>query len=118
VKIIGNVILLQIPSIGVNGAAIASSLNNIIVFLVSYIVLKKAIKLNLKPRKFVIKPLIASIIMSVCSYTVYLGLNRNIIFRKNSNYYFTNFCSGNIWCFSYSFKNIYKRRVYNDTLWN
>ena len=86
-KIIGNVILLQIPSIGVNGAAIASSLNNIIVFLVSYIVLKKAIKLNLKPRKFVIKPLIASIIMSVCSYTVYLGLNRNIIFRKNSNYY-------------------------------
>lgn len=110
--------MLQIPSIGVNGAAIASSLNNIVVFLVSYIVLKKAIKLNLKPRKFIIKPLIASIIMSVCSYTVYLGLSRNITIRKNSNYYFINFCSRNIWNFGYSLKNIYKRRIYNDTIWN
>lgn len=71
VKIILNIILLQIPEIGVNGAAIASSINNIIVFLISYKALRRVLKLNLKPKKFIIKPLIATGIMSVCSFTLY-----------------------------------------------
>lgn len=40
-------------------------------FLVSYIILKKTIKLNLKVGKFIIKPLIATFIMCICSYTLY-----------------------------------------------
>lgn len=69
VKIISNIVL--IPIIGVNGAAIGSSLNNVVVFLISYIVLTKTIRLKLKPSKFVIKPLLATCIMCVCSYTLY-----------------------------------------------
>lgn len=69
VKIISNITL--IPIIGVNGAAIGSSLNNVVVFLVSYIVLKKTLRLNLKTKKFIIKPIIATLIMSVTSYVLY-----------------------------------------------
>lgn len=74
-KIISNIVL--IPLIGVNGAAIGSNINNIIVFLISYTVLVRTIKLNLKLKKFIIKPLIATLIMSVCSYTIYKLLLRN-----------------------------------------
>lgn len=77
VKIISNIVLIQIPGIGVNGAAIGSNLNNIVIFLISYFVLAKTIKLDLKPTKFVIKPLIATAIMCVCSYTLYKLLLRN-----------------------------------------
>ena len=69
VKIISIIALIQI--IGVNGAAIGSSLNNVVVFLVSYMVLKKTLKLNLKTKKFIIKPVIATFIMSVSSYVLY-----------------------------------------------
>lgn len=74
VKLILNIILINIPAIGVNGAAIGSIINNIVVFIISYIVLKKAIKLNLRPVKFIVKPIFATLIMCVCSYTLYLGL--------------------------------------------
>ena len=74
VKLILNVILIKIPEIGVNGAAIGSIINNIIVFVISYIILKKAIKLNLRPIKFVIKPVLATFIMCICSYTLYMLL--------------------------------------------
>ncbi len=116
VKIISNIILIQIPEIGVNGAAIGSNLNNIVVFLVSYMILKKTIKLNLKPGKFIIKPLFATIIMCICSYTLFSILNRNIRNRKNSNNNFNFICNYNIYNICYSIKNIYKRRTYNDTI--
>jgi len=74
VKLILNIILINIPEIGVNGAAIGSIINNIVVFIISYIVLKKAIKLNLRPVKFIVKPIFATLIMGVCSYTLYIGL--------------------------------------------
>lgn len=77
IKIISNIILIQIPWIGVNGAAIGSNLNNIAVFLISYGILKKVIKLDLKPIKFVVKPLTATGIMSICAYTLYKILLRN-----------------------------------------
>ena len=74
IKLILNIILIRIPGIGVNGAAIGSIINNIVVFIISYIILKKAIKLNLRPFKFVIKPVFATFIMCVCSYTLYMLL--------------------------------------------
>ena len=82
VKIIFNIILIQIPGIGVNGAAIASNLNNIVVFLISFIVLKNTIKLDLKLNKFIFKPLIATAIMCVCSYSLYMILANGIFAEK------------------------------------
>lgn len=74
VKLISNIILIQIPEIGVNGAAIGSILNNIVAFIISYIMLSKTIKLNIKLTKFIIKPTLATIIMCLCSYSLYLIL--------------------------------------------
>ncbi len=74
VKLILNIILIQIPEIGVNGAAIASIVNNIIVFAISYYILKKTIKLEIKSVKYVIKPILATLIMCICSYSLYIIL--------------------------------------------
>lgn len=117
VKIISNIILLQIPGISVNGAAIGSNLNNIVVFLISYFVLTRTIKLKLKPMKFFVKPLIATGIMSVCSYTLYSILIKVMGARKNCNNNFIIICSSIIFYFSNCTKNIYKRRTFNDTIW-
>lgn len=70
-KLIINIWLIQIPGIGVYGAAIGSIINNIVAFILSYIVLKKTIKLNIKTMKYVIKPIIATMIMAICSYYTY-----------------------------------------------
>ena len=77
VKLILNLILIKIPSIGVNGAAIASIANNIVAFVISFYILKKTIKLNLSFSKFIIKPIIATGIMGICSYALYLILQQN-----------------------------------------
>ena len=71
-KLITNIWLIQIPGIGVYGAAIGSIINNIVAFGLSYIVLAKTIKLEAKFTKCVIKPIIATIIMGICSYYTYL----------------------------------------------
>lgn len=72
IKLIINICLIQIPGIGVYGAAIGSIINNIIAFALSYIVLVKTIKIDTKLSKYVIKPLIATILMGICSYYIYL----------------------------------------------
>ena len=84
VKTIINIVFIQIPEIGVNGAAIGSIVNNILIFGISYYVLAKNIKLNISLRKFVVKPLIATFIMCVCSYTLYLVLLKADIMAKVS----------------------------------
>lgn len=71
-KLIINIWLIQIPEIGVYGAVIGSIINNIVAFALSYIVLAKTVKLDLKFTKCVIKPLIATMIMGICSYYIYL----------------------------------------------
>ena len=71
VKLVLNVILIQIPGIGVNGAAIGSIVNNVLVFAISYYILSKTIKLDIKPIKFVIKPILATFIMCITSYYLY-----------------------------------------------
>ncbi len=73
-KLILNIILIKIPWIGVNGAAIGSIINNILVFAISYYILTKAVKLDMKFSKFVLKPILATFIMSACSYWLYLML--------------------------------------------
>jgi stage V sporulation protein B len=75
VKLVLNIWLIQIPEIGVYGAAIASIINNIVAFALSYIVLLRTIKLDLKFGKTVIKPIIATSIMGICSYYLFLLLS-------------------------------------------
>lgn len=80
-KLAINIWLIQIPEIGVYGAAIGSIINNIVAFALSYIVLIKTIKLDIKFGKCVIKPIIATIIMGICSYYTYLLLEGIISMR-------------------------------------
>lgn len=70
-KLILNLILVPNPNFGVNGAAIASVVNNFFAFFLSFIVLRKTIKLNINFVKFILKPAIATLAMCVCSYYLY-----------------------------------------------
>ena len=74
VKLILNLILVPIPSIGANGAAIASVACHVVAFSIAITSLKRTIKLDLGFPKFVIKPIIATFIMAICSYFIYLTL--------------------------------------------
>ena len=53
----------------------ASVACHVIAFSISIVCLKKAFKLKLPINKFVIKPLIATAIMGICSYFMYLVLS-------------------------------------------
>ena len=76
-----NLILVPIPEIGVNGAAIASVACHLVAFTIAMTVLRKTIKLDLTFSKFVIKPVIAVTIMGICSYFSYITLS-GIIAQK------------------------------------
>jgi len=80
-KLILNLILVPIPEIGVNGAAWASVVCHLVAFTIAITALRKNIKLNLTFSKFVIKPILATIIMGICSYFMYLVLS-GIIMQK------------------------------------
>ena len=71
VKLVLNIILIQIPGIGINGAVIGSIVNNVLVFGISYYILTKTIKLDIKPFKYVVKPILATFIMCVTSYYLF-----------------------------------------------
>lgn len=74
VKLILNIVLIPIPSIGVNGAAIGSVVCHIISFIIGLVVLKKTTQIKLGIGKFLIKPLLAGIMMGICSYFIYTKL--------------------------------------------
>jgi len=67
-------ILVPIPEIGVNGAAIASVACHLVAFAIAITALRKNIKLDLTFSKFVLKPVMATAIMGICSYFIYLLL--------------------------------------------
>ena len=73
-KLVLNLILVPIPEIGVNGAAIASVACHMVAFTIAITSLKRNIKLNLTFSKFIIKPVIATTIMGICSYFIYSSL--------------------------------------------
>ena len=70
-KLIFNLMLIPMPYIGIYGASIASVLCHMVAFTVVLTVLNKSIDLQLDFGKFIIKPILATIIMVICSYTVY-----------------------------------------------
>ena len=73
-KLIFNLVLVPNPAFGVNGAAIGSVACHMVAFAIAFTVLRKNIKLDLTVGKFVIRPLLATIIMGVCSYFLYSKL--------------------------------------------
>lgn len=75
VKFIVNLILVPMPQFGANGAAIGSVVCHIVSFTIGFTVLRKNMKLNLGFSKFILKPLIATAMMAICSYAVYMILN-------------------------------------------
>ena len=79
VKLILNLILVPIPEIGVNGAAWASVACHAVAFTISIICLRKAFNLKFPAKKFVIKPIIATAIMAICSYFIYYVLSGIIV---------------------------------------
>jgi stage V sporulation protein B len=79
VKLILNLVLVPIPQIGVNGAAWASVACHLVAFTIAITSLKRTIKPKLVFSKFVIKPIIATFIMGVCSYYIYILLSGIIV---------------------------------------
>lgn len=73
-KFIINVTLVPIPKIGVNGAAIGTIVCNVIACLIGFTVLRKNMDIEFKFSKYILKPIMATLIMSVCSYAVYIVL--------------------------------------------
>lgn len=73
-KYICNVLLIPNPNFGINGAAIGSVLCYVIADLIAFAVLKKSIKIETKFTKFIIKPILASAIMGVISYGLYINI--------------------------------------------
>lgn len=71
VKLILNLILVPIPYIGVKGAAWASVACHAVAFTIAFKSLRKNIELKLPMSKFVIKPIVATAMMGICSYYVY-----------------------------------------------
>ena len=79
VKLILNLILVPMPQFGANGAAFASVVCHIISFSIGYTVLKKHIDLKMTFGKFVVKPLLATIMMSVITYFLHGVLTNTAI---------------------------------------
>ena len=81
VKLILNLVLIPIPSIGVYGATIGSVACHMVAFTIAINALRKNIKLDLTFSKFVIKPILATTIMGICSYFIYSTLSGIIVER-------------------------------------
>lgn len=74
-KIVGNYILVGIPSINILGAVFGNTIYYMIPLVLGNIVLKKTLKLKVNVFVHGVKPLIAALFMGVVVYPVYLVLN-------------------------------------------
>lgn len=70
-KFILNTLLIRQPSINIYGAPIGSIICQIISFSYSFTVLSKTVSLSLNLKKYILKPLMCSVIMGVCAYFVH-----------------------------------------------
>lgn len=72
IKFALNIIL--IPQIGINGASISSIISHIVTLIIVLKELKKSLNLRFEISKFIFRPIIISILMSISSYAVYINL--------------------------------------------
>lgn len=73
-KFVLNLVLVPIPTIGAAGAAFATAACHAVAFIIGFSVLKRNMKIDLTFSKFIVKPILATIAMGICSYGVYLLL--------------------------------------------
>ena len=78
IKFILNILLVRIKEIGIIGAVISTLVCHIVSFFISFIILKRNIKIKIDFIKFIIKPIIACFMMVFISYNSYILLNRII----------------------------------------
>ena len=64
IKFICNIVLIPNEKIGIFGAIFGTFLCNVIAFIISFAVLNKSLKLKFEFKKFIFKPVIATILMS------------------------------------------------------
>lgn len=81
VKFILNLILIPIPSIGINGVAIGSIVCHLISFSIGFIVLKNTLNIKFPTRRYITKPIIATAIMCIASYLLYIILAQLISWK-------------------------------------
>lgn len=74
-KFILNLVLVPIPEIGAAGAAFATVVCHAVAFFIGFQVLRANMELELSISKFLIKPVIATAMMGICSYAVYFILS-------------------------------------------
>jgi len=70
IKLLFNVLLL--PLIGVSGAIVSSIVSHVITFIICFLSLKRIFNVSFAIDKVLIKPVIASLIMIVSSYLIYI----------------------------------------------
>ena len=67
-------VLIPIPTIGINGAAIASVAGQAVMALIMFVATKKALDLELKVGKYLLKPIFATLVMAIVAYFSYNGI--------------------------------------------
>ena len=71
IKLAINFTLVPMPHINIKGAVYGTLACYIVASLINFIALKKNFKLNLGVGNFIIKPLVATIVMAIAAYTTY-----------------------------------------------
>lgn len=74
-KVILNLLLIRNPDINIYGAAISSIVCQLVAFLVNFFVLIRHVPIRITLMKYIIKPLIAGIIMGLAAFGVYHLIN-------------------------------------------
>ena len=81
-KFFANVFFISNPIIGIKGAAIGNIICNVMVFSIGFFCLKKNLRLKIEFEKLFLKPIFATLLMSV--YAIILKiLLKNIILKKS-----------------------------------
>ncbi len=71
VKLVLNLVLIRIPGINIYGAVISTIACQVVAFLISFLVMIKYISLKITLIKYIVKPLIAGIIMGAAAVGIY-----------------------------------------------
>ena len=101
---------------GTAGAAISTVICHFVVTVIDFNILKRTINLKLDKIKFLIKPVLATIIMGIITYSIYIlitpcfGEKISTIFILRFNYYYLLY-------FNYNFKNFFRGRNLHDSFW-
>lgn len=81
IKYICNITLIPNPNFGILGAAIGTVLCYVVADIIAFVALKRSIEIKTGVVKFVLKPMLASAIMAIISYGLYINII-NIIGSK------------------------------------